>query len=199
MPALREQIPQVKKAKPVKVDASKDDFDAYHSELAERLNPRPVTPAEVFELLDTNKNDLLDAREFAGLFADFPDLISEHQIEHLFAFHDVDGDGEITLQEFEEGWDFMLKTIVEVTMKSSGLSTRDIIGHIVTAVIGLMSLFAFILLAMQSWYSNSDLDSLVQTILILSSGKLVLALRKRAPAELGDLSGVEANVKKEDD
>ena len=84
-------------------------------------------------------------------------------------------------------------------MKSSGLSTRDIIGHVITAVIALISLFAFILLAMQSWYSNSDLDSLVQTILIFSSGKLVLALRKRAPAELGDLSGVEANVKKEDD
>jgi Ca2+-binding EF-hand superfamily protein len=182
----QEETRKVKKVRPVKVDASKDDFDAYHQQLEERLNPHPVTPAEVFELLDTDRDNKLDAEEFATLFANFPDMVSQSHVEHLFAFHDVDGDGSITLQEFEEGWDFMLETIVELTVKSSGLSTRDIVWHVVTAVIGLLSLFAFIGLAMQSWYSNSDIDSLVQTFLIFSSGKLVLAFRKRAPKEMLD-------------
>ena len=177
--------------RPVKVDASKDDFDTYHGEILAHKNQRTITPKEVFDMLDKNNDKKLDAEEFADLFASFPDMISEAQIARMFAFQDVDGDGSIKLHEFEEGWAFMLQTIVELTVKASGLSTTDIVGHVVTAVIGLLSLFAFVVLAMQSWHSNSDLDSLVQTFLIFSSGKLVMAFRKRVPKEKQDAEATE--------
>ena len=112
----------------------------------------------------------------------------------MFAYCDVDGSGTVTLSELEDGWEFMLKTMVEQTMKSSGLSTIDIVMAIFSAIFLLGCLFSFIFLALKGWYSSSQFSSVVQTSLVSISGKVATSLRRRTKAEEGDVEGVLKEV-----
>ena len=112
----------------------------------------------------------------------------------MFAYCDVDGSGTVTLSELEDGWEFMLKTMVEQTMKSSGLSTIDIVMAIFSAIFLLGCLFSFIFLALKGWYSSSQFSSVVQTSLVSISGKVATSLRRRTKAEEGDVDGVLKEV-----
>ena len=100
----------------------------------------------------------------------------------------------MTLSELEDGWEFMLKTMVEQTMKSSGLSTIDIVMAIFSAIFLLGCLFSFIFLALKGWYSSSQFSSVVQTSLVSISGKVATSLRRRTKAEEGDVEGVLKEV-----
>ena len=84
-------------------------------------------------------------------------------------------------------------------MRSTGLSTMDIIFAICIAILLLGSLFGFILLALQGWYSNSSFNSIVQTALVSISGKFATSVRKRSAAEGGDIDSVMKEVRGEGD
>ena len=84
--------------------------------------------------------------------------------------------------------------MVEQTMKSSGLSTIDIVMAIFSAIFLLGCLFSFIFLALKGWYSSSQFSSVVQTSLVSISGKVATSLRRRTKAEEGDVEGVLKEV-----
>merc|ERR1719252_205070 len=88
----------------------------------------------------------------------------------------------------------MIKVMVEQSMKNTGLSTIDIAFAMLTAVILLGSLFSFIFLALQGWYSNSSFNSIVQTTLVSLSGKVATSVRRRSAAENGDINSIMAEV-----
>merc|ERR1719247_3099336 len=88
----------------------------------------------------------------------------------------------------------MVQVMVEQTMKSTGLSTMDIVFAIFTAILLLGSLFSFIFLALQGWYSNSSFNSIVQTTLVSLSGKVATSVRRRSAAESGDINSIMSEV-----
>lgn len=167
------------KTHPKKVDETHAGF----AEFKEARKQRKITPADIFDMIDTDGGGRLSLSEFKDLFKQMDSKISQHQIDKLFAYCDTDGSGFITLPEFEEAWDFMVRSLVEKAVCDMGFSPVDIIIGIVLACALLGLLLSFIFLAMQGYYNESSFQSLVQAAMVSGSGKIVTVLKKRAPPE----------------
>lgn len=111
------------------------------------------------------------------------DTMSDRITEQLFAYCDTDGSQSISLLEMEDAWSYLMEKIIEESMTTLGSSTWDIIYAVTVSVLILLLLFGFIFLALQGWYTESAFDSVVQTALVAGSGKAVMVLRRRAPAD----------------
>jgi len=178
-----------------KVDDATAGFDEYHNATTHKHKQKPVTLTDIFNLLDKDQDGELSLEEFHKLFATADGTLTTEQIEQLFAYCDTDGSHSIQAAELEEGWSFVTGRIVEKEMANMGISMADIVVMVVLVVFALLTLFAFIFLAMQGWYAETSFNAMVQTALISGSGKLVTAVRARAPGEDKDVNAMMSQVK----
>lgn len=96
-------------------------------------------------------------------------------------------------QEFEEGWDFLVETMVEETADKLGVSSTSIFLACAGITLWLLALFAFLYLALSAWYSSGSFQSTIQSLFICVSGLGSKALRKKASAE--DATSIDNAVK----
>jgi len=187
---LRKRSSITTSVKPTRVDDGDDAFKAFK----EAKQKRKLTPSDIFELIDQDGSGEISLAEFKAIFSKMKTPLSDSIVQKLFAFCDADGTGTIKLEEFEEGWSYMVNAIVEKSMWDQGLSTADIIISVFLACCMLGCLLAFIFLAMQGWYNETSLQSLVQAGMVSGSGKLVTIVKKRQPAEDADVNTLVTEI-----
>jgi calcium-dependent protein kinase len=57
---------------------------------------------KIFNLVDINNNGVIDYSEFITAASNIQQLVSDKQLKATFKAFDLDGNGEISIQEFEE-------------------------------------------------------------------------------------------------
>ncbi len=77
---------------------------AKQKEEQEKKRKRPLSPSEIFAMINCDGDESLDMAEFTELFTLLKLDLTETQTDQLFAFCDTDGTGKITEKEFNEGW-----------------------------------------------------------------------------------------------
>ena len=142
-----------------------------------------VTPEEIFALVNTDDDDVLDRDEFNKMFALLDLDLNESQREQLFALCDVDCTGTITEEEFVQGWDLMVETFLDEGAERVGLGKTRIIG-IVLYILGSLGLvIAFVLVTLAAWANDDSFGAVVQSLLIGGAGRTSTSARSKTEAE----------------
>lgn len=81
---------------------SKDEFKIAYQFLDEKAFLLDEEIDQIFALVDTNNNGVIDYSEFIASATSVNQLLSEKQLKAAFRALDLDGNGEISYQEFEE-------------------------------------------------------------------------------------------------
>ena len=102
-----------------------------------------VTPEEIFALVNTDADDVLDRDEFTRMFQILDLELSEAQQEQLFALCDVDCTGTITEEEFVAGWALMVDNFLDEGAEQVGLGRMRIIGIVLYILFALGMVIAF--------------------------------------------------------
>ena len=136
------------------------------------------------------------------------------QLERLFAMTDLDGNGRVRLKEFEGAWELLTKEIIAESLSAFGLSRtqvsltdqlvdltphiymlqlrvngsislRQVVLTVISFVLLLLILFAFMILSLSGWVGETAFSALAQSGLVCTVAKGITALRKRSKAEQG--------------
>ena len=97
-----------------------------------------------------------------------------------FSFCDADGSGTISQEEFVDSWDWVEQQMVLEAAEEAGLDDSAIIVAVVTLVVLLLCVFAFIFVAIRAWNNEGSFDAVIQSFLVVASGK-VTSLAKKKP------------------
>eukprot|EP00668_Euglena_longa_P003509 GGOE01004104.1.p1 GENE.GGOE01004104.1~~GGOE01004104.1.p1 ORF type:complete len:1386 (-),score=311.97 GGOE01004104.1:594-4751(-) len=160
-------------------DARRAMQDGSNSSSAETASK--VTAADLFACLDKNRDGVLTIDELRELFERWPIGLSARQVDQLFAFCDANGNGEVSQEEFQEGWDACMEWIVEQTVESAGLSTAQIVIICLVVAMCLILLFCFIFVAAAAWLNEDNFNSVIQSFLLAGSGKAASLIKSKVP------------------
>ena len=138
--------------------------------------------------------DAIGKADFARLFKSLDLHFTDAQFERLFAMTDLDGNGNVTLQEFEGAWDVLVKELLAESVREMGLSDEQIALSILTVFLALLLLLASSVLP-----SGTDAGGRLLCngagLLVGTVGRGIYSVRKRAassdnPEELENMVDV---------
>jgi len=159
-----------------------------------------VSIGEIFDLLNADEDEGLDYEEFSSLFERLDLKLPRRRREQMFAYCDADSSGTISRDEFESAWEWVKEQMVEEAVESMGISNADIVIAITTLVLGLTLVIIFILVALKAWENASSFDSVIQSLLVASTGGVMQKFRKQRKgenAEPEELDGVLDSISNE--
>ena len=117
--------------------------------------------------------DAIGKADFARLFKSLDLHFTDAQFERLFAMTDLDGNGNVTLQEFEGAWDVLVKELLAESVREMGLSDEQIALSILTVFLALLLLLAFLGVTLQGWMQEGAFSAMAQSLLVGTVGRLL--------------------------
>ena len=137
----------------------------------------------------------LSRDEFEQLFCALDLELSRGQIDKLLAVIDLSGNNYVSLQEFEDAWELLMREIIEGHLRSLGLSPMQVAMTVIYIIVLLVLLFAFVILVVGAWVGNSDFGAVAQSGLIAVMGQNVTKLSTKSKEEAEeDLNRLVENI-----
>lgn len=161
-----------------------------------KMTKKELKAEDVFDFLNADGDDVLDAHEFRDLFQKLDLSLTAQQQDRLFAYCDIDCTNTISREEFVEGWEFIMEEMVQQTTEELGLDTPRIILVVASLVTMLALWFAFLFLLISAWSSQGSFQATIQSMIVAGSGAMSSKVRKQSEVEadgkgVGDIvSGV---------
>lgn len=137
------------------------------------FNPEKLTMEGLFKYFDNDNSGTIDFNEFTELCKFMGLFLSKETRLKLFAQADKDGTNLIELDEFKGTMVMLTKTIATRALDKIGLSKEDIIWAFIFSILLLLLMFAFIFLGIFAFSTANGFNSVVNSIMPLSSGALL--------------------------
>ena len=148
--------------------------------------------SQIFDLIDEDESNALTKAELHDLFVMMELNISDEQIENMFAYADADGSGEIELHEFKEAWGMIESQMLMTVIEQVGLTKSQILGAVIAVAATVVTLFAFIFLAIGAWNdADGAFGAVVESVFIAGSGFVAQVASKPKPGEAEDTRKAE--------
>ena len=103
--------------------------------------------------------------------------------DQFFAYCDIDGNARISSEEFQAGWDQMMKVKVLASLEGVGMSRREALAGAALAVISVAMLAVFIVVGVDAFTGADGVGSTIQSFLILAISRGVANSRAQAAYE----------------
>ena len=91
---------EIMKDRLIRLDPIYRKYMEVFEKLAQQINTRRLSPLEVFQMIDTNRDGHISKSEFSDAMKNMEIEISPEDSDTLFLFLDLDGSNEIEYNEF---------------------------------------------------------------------------------------------------
>lgn len=161
---------------------------------ADIKDAKDIPMDEIFAMLDENNTNTLTFDEFNNLFDLLEMNIPLDEQQRMYQFADVDGNGTITMDEFEASWSYLKDGVVVTLIKRLGLDDSDILRN-VAILLGLFLVLIPLFLAMIAlWDNNSSFVSVVHSLFIGATGIMANGKKAKAEAKDGEVTGMQDSI-----
>ena len=128
-------------------------------------------------------------KEFSELFRKLQINVPKRKQEQMFAFCDSDNSGTVSQEEFAESWGWVEEQMILEAAEEAGVDDAAIVVAIVSLLLLLAAVFSFIFVAIRAWNNQGSFDAVVQSFLVVASGKVTTLAQKKPKSaeELDDL------------
>jgi len=158
---------------------------------------RVHSAAALDEMINSSGDATVNMEEFKEFFNMLEVNLTEGQVDQLFAFCDLDCSGQISEQEFVNGYDKLVEAFLENAADAQGVSLAQIVLFVATLLTLLTLLIVFVLITLSAWNNESNFTAIVQGGLISGVGKASTALRRRSKAEEKNVDSMVSEVMKD--
>jgi len=128
---------------------------------------------------DEAEEDTISVHDFERLFNSLDLGLSSSQLQTLVAMLDLDAGGTVSFEEFKDGWDDFIQSIVEIALQNSGYSQTTVVLVAVAILLAIILLIAFIIVGLGAFSQHRTADSVLQTVLIGFVSKSSTDLNKK--------------------
>lgn len=114
--------------------------------------------------------------EFGGLARCVTCFLRLHDCSR---FCDSDNSGTVSQEEFAESWGWVEEQMILEAAEEAGVDDAAIVVAIVSLLLLLAAVFSFIFVAIRAWNNQGSFDAVVQSFLVVASGKVTTLAQKK--------------------
>jgi len=147
---------------------------------------KKYTPSDVFLALSDlhveeagYEEGTLTMSDIENMFRIFELNLDENERERFFAYCDIDASGDVTIDEFQAGFDEIFEEKLRSQMAGLGISTAEAVLMAVVSIFIVVCLSIFIIVGLTAYSGAGNFQSLIQSFLISITAAATAKTRKK--------------------
>jgi len=156
-----------------------------------------LTPRDIYNVLDGMKGSRdgsVGREEFNRFLEECGIPLSNDRRESVWVACEENGDGVVSLDEFEQGWNTMVSTFADSELEAIGLSTGAIIASVVGIFIALGLVFVAFLYILAAWTDTTNFSSVIQSLSVAGMGTATAKAKQNRAQSQSDVEAAFLNA-----
>ena len=120
--------------------------------------------------------------------------LSNDRRESVWVACEENGDGVVSLDEFEHGWNTMVDTFADSELEAIGLSTGAIVASVVGIFIALGLVFVAFLYILAAWTDTTNFSSVIQSLSVAGMGTATAKAKQNRAQSQSDVEAAFLNA-----
>jgi hypothetical protein len=139
------------------------------------------TASDVFLAIDETKGSgdgVLAIDEIENMFRIFKLNVDRTEVDQFIAYCDTDGSGDVSVEEFQAGWDYFTDSKLDNSLESFGISTTEAVLAALIGFATIVILGIFVILGIQAFSGAGTFGAVVQSLVIGAIANGTASVRK---------------------